>query len=262
MTIGLCLPRRRGARGPDYGRLPPVAAGVAPGRLRLRRRMQLHRDWQSRHLTDRSQTGSRSLAASRSRRFPQAGIFSARTRAEMEEMLASLGLRGRNALGYSSGSKISFFALGPVIGYVASQQLSLSSPMDRLVPAVAAVVGLLLPEMIVKRLRKGYLEKVERGVPDTLDMMVLCAQAGLGTRAGAGSRNGRDRSRTPGDRAGTEADRRRNAPLGRTSSRPVELRLAHEVGKRQARDDDPRSNDPVGTPLTESLRGSAAEMRR
>jgi tight adherence protein C len=34
--------------------------------------------------------------------------------------------------------------------------------------------------MIVKQMRKRFMARLEKGLPDALDMMVICAQAGLG----------------------------------------------------------------------------------
>ncbi len=49
--------------------------------------------------------------------------------------------------------------------------------------AVAAGVGLLAPDKVVQHLRARYLHAFETGMPDALDMMVICGQAGLGLEA-------------------------------------------------------------------------------
>jgi tight adherence protein C len=49
-----------------------------------------------------------------------------------------------------------------------------------LMPVGAGVLGLMLPDMIVKQMRKRFMARLEKGLPDALDMMVICAQAGLG----------------------------------------------------------------------------------
>ena len=49
-----------------------------------------------------------------------------------------------------------------------------------LVSALGVIIGLLLPDAVVTRLRTRYLVRLERGLPDGLDMMVICAEAGLG----------------------------------------------------------------------------------
>jgi tight adherence protein C len=49
--------------------------------------------------------------------------------------------------------------------------------------AAAAGIGLLAPDKIVQHLRKRYLRALEAGMPDAMDMMVICGQAGLGLEA-------------------------------------------------------------------------------
>ena len=46
--------------------------------------------------------------------------------------------------------------------------------------AVAGIAGLLLPDQVVRLLHNRHLRSVERGLPDALDMMVICSEAGLG----------------------------------------------------------------------------------
>ena len=61
-----------------------------------------------------------------------------------------------------------------------------AAPRDALpgrVLALAAGIGLLAPDKVVQRLRKRYLRALEAGMPDALDMMVICGQAGLGLEA-------------------------------------------------------------------------------
>ena len=42
------------------------------------------------------------------------------------------------------------------------------------------MVGLLAPDWLIGHQRKRYLGRIEHGLPDALDMLVICAQAGLG----------------------------------------------------------------------------------
>lgn len=108
------------------------------------------------------------------------GLLSSRTRAELELTLATAGLRGRNGLELFIGSKICLLVGLPLLTTVALRGASLSSFVTMLLPAVAVVAGLLLPDMVVRYRRKGYLARVERGLPDALDLLVICSQAGLG----------------------------------------------------------------------------------
>jgi tight adherence protein C len=44
----------------------------------------------------------------------------------------------------------------------------------------SGIMGLLFPDMVVRYRRKRYLQRVEQGLPDALDLLVICSQAGLG----------------------------------------------------------------------------------
>ena len=105
--------------------------------------------------------------------------LSPKTVAELEQTLKASGFRGDQALGLFVGSKILSLVLFPIGAYLLRDRLPLEENLHILVIAGAAVVGLLLPDMIVKQLRKRYVQKLERGLPDALDMMIICAEAGL-----------------------------------------------------------------------------------
>ena len=47
----------------------------------------------------------------------------------------------------------------------------------------AALVGSKLPDMFVKNVRSKRLEAIREALPDSLDMLVICAEAGLATDA-------------------------------------------------------------------------------
>jgi tight adherence protein C len=116
------------------------------------------------------------------------GFLSARTRAELELTLASSGLRGRTGLEVFIGSKIGMLVTLPLLGMLALQEIHLPSVLH--VPSirnvlllVLAVIGLLLPDIVVRWRRKKYIQRVELGLPDALDLLMICSQAGLGLKA-------------------------------------------------------------------------------
>lgn len=111
------------------------------------------------------------------------GLVSVRTRAELELTLASVGLHARNNLEIFIGSKIALLTGLPPLAITALHGISLPAPLTIVIPAVAGLVGLLLPDLVVRYRRKRYLQRVERGLPDALDLLVICSQAGLGLTA-------------------------------------------------------------------------------
>jgi tight adherence protein C len=116
------------------------------------------------------------------------GFLSARTRAELELTLASSGLRGHTGLEVFIGSKLGMLVTLPALGMLALQEIHL--PAALYIPSirnvlllVLAVIGLLLPDIVVRWRRKKYIQRVELGLPDALDLLMICSQAGLGLKA-------------------------------------------------------------------------------
>ncbi len=110
----------------------------------------------------------------------RSGLLPSATRAEFEQTLAQAGWRGSRGLGLFVGAKI-LLAIGfPVFVYAGLSGGSgvHGMPFYTLV-GLAFAAGLLAPDFVLKQLRKRHLKECERGLPDALDMMVICAQAGL-----------------------------------------------------------------------------------
>jgi tight adherence protein C len=112
------------------------------------------------------------------------GLVPAATKGQLETMLRSAGVRGENAAGVFFGAKIGSMIVLPVIVWLCIRGSGWSQLMVLLLPVAAAVFGLILPDMVVKQMRRRYMARLERGLPDALDMMVICAQAGLGLGPG------------------------------------------------------------------------------
>lgn len=108
------------------------------------------------------------------------GLVSVRTRAELEITLTSVGLRGRNSLEIFIGSKITLMIGMPVLAILAMRGVSVLPLLSMVIPVAAGMAGLLLPDMVVRYRRKRYVQRVESGLPDALDLLVICSQAGLG----------------------------------------------------------------------------------
>ncbi len=108
------------------------------------------------------------------------GLVPAATRGQLEEMLRGAGIRGDNAVGVFFGAKMLALILLPLLTWLAIRDNNWSGLLTTFIPAATGVLGLVLPDMIVKKMRKRYTARLEKGLPDALDMMVICAQAGLG----------------------------------------------------------------------------------
>ncbi len=102
------------------------------------------------------------------------------TLADLERTLESSGLRGANGVALFIGVKILLFVGLPIVAVVALNGVDLPYPLPFLLPCMAAVIGLLAPDWVIGKQRKRVMARLEQGLPDALDMMVICAQAGLG----------------------------------------------------------------------------------
>jgi tight adherence protein C len=112
-------------------------------------------------------------------RIASSGLLSRKVVEELEKSLAVAGMSGRHALGMFIGCKILLLILLPVLAYIAARQMDADPNLANLAPAAAAVLGLVGPDMVVRRLRNSYVQKVEASLPDALDMLLICTQAGL-----------------------------------------------------------------------------------
>jgi tight adherence protein C len=126
---------------------------------------------------------------------------------------------------------------------------------------VSLVVAMMLPNWVISAIRRPYQQALRRGIPDALDLLVVCAEAGLGLESAV-------------ERVAQEM-RRSNRPvsvefallnhemrifpdrkialtnLSERSGQPAFKRLAGTIGQTLK----------YGTPLGQGLRSLASEMR-
>ncbi len=114
----------------------------------------------------------------------RSGILSRKTLAEMTATLEAAGFRGGRGLGLFIGAKVLLAILVPMAIYLAFRNFGTSTFWEAIKIGGGAMFGLLLPETIANNIRQRHLTKVEAGVPDALDMLVICADAGLALEAG------------------------------------------------------------------------------
>jgi tight adherence protein C len=190
------------------------------------------------------------------------GLLSSRTRAELELTLMSAGLRGRNGLELFIGSKLGLLLGLPLLAVLALRGIALPALLSLVIPVAAGVAGLLLPDVVVRYRRKHYLRRVERGLPDALDLLVICAQAGLGLTA-AIARVAEEMQHGNQD-IGLELALTANELQLMADSRQALLNM----GSRTGIDGLARLGTTLvqsmqyGTPLTDSMRVLSAELRQ
>jgi len=204
---------------------------------------------------------SRSIASA-GRAIVNCGLVPAATRDQLAEMLRAAGIRDEQAVGVFFGAKIGGLIGLPLVAWIALHGTGLSDILKLFVPAALAVIGLILPDMIVKRMRKGFMARLEKGLPDALDMMVICAQAGLGL--GPAVIRVAEEMKTSYRDLSVEFSLTANELQIMSDTRIALHNLGYRTGLEQFRRLAMTLIQTIqyGTPLTDALRTLSAEMRQ
>ena len=191
----------------------------------------------------------------------RSGLLSDKTITELEQTLAAAGFRGGNGLGLFVGSKILMLCGLPALAWFGLGALGVSTVLHNGGTGIAAILGLLAPDYIVKSMRSRFLKRLDGGLPDALDMMVICSEAGLGlepaiTRVAAEIGHAHP--------AVAEELRQTASELRIMADRRVALQ---NMGTRTGLESLKRLGSTLvqtlqyGTPLSQALRTLSAEMR-
>lgn len=190
------------------------------------------------------------------------GVLPGKTRVELEQTLLNSGFRGSSALTIFLGSKLILLCLLPLVGFLVADWLALAGMTRIAVILGFAIVGLVAPDYTMRRIRKGYLKRVEEGLADALDLLTICAQAGLSLEPGM-------------TRVGYELRRSRPEIARELALTVRELEILSDssmalgnLGRRTGLDSLKRLTSTLiqtmqyGTPLTDALRNLSNEMRQ
>jgi tight adherence protein C len=113
-------------------------------------------------------------------------IMKGRQVGETRKLLVSGGFRGRDAI-----VVFTFFKLVAPLVFLAAAALYVygmdpigkGGMLDAAAVVAAALVGSKVPDYIVKKIRDKRLASIRKALPDSLDMLVICAEAGLASDA-------------------------------------------------------------------------------
>lgn len=108
------------------------------------------------------------------------GLLSPKTLAQLEQTLLRAGLRPSTALSLFVSVKLLLSLSLPALTWIALAAVGMSGRAQMFGAAVAACLGLVLPDMIIRRNRSVHLKRLAGGLADALDLMVICAESGLG----------------------------------------------------------------------------------
>jgi tight adherence protein C len=96
----------------------------------------------------------------------------------LERSVTAAGFNPRQAVSIFLGLKAALLVVLPTLGYTAAALYGAGN--EAVVAAVFGVAGLMAPNWILGFLRKRYVKALQKGLPDAMDMLVVCAEAGLG----------------------------------------------------------------------------------
>ncbi len=109
----------------------------------------------------------------------KSGVVSGQTVEAVQKSLEGAGIRNRNAVGAFVAAKLMLAVGLPLMLFIVLHRWELDSLVRNMILAASAVGGLLAPDYFVRSLRKRYQKAIADGLPDTLDMLVMCAESGL-----------------------------------------------------------------------------------
>ena len=190
------------------------------------------------------------------------GMISSSALKDVENTLAMSGMRGSQGVGVFIGCKILLVCACPLIVWLTTRNMHLPAIFHPMLPPVGAILGLIAPDWLVGRWRQSYLERLEQALPDALDMMVICSQAGLALgptiiRVGAELQHAYRE-------IATEFELTANELQIMTDSKAA----LHNLGTRSGLDSFKRLATTLiqtiqyGTPVSEALRILSSEMRQ
>ena len=196
------------------------------------------------------------------RALARSGLLPVTTLAELTQTLSSSGLASSNALAVFIGSKVLLAFAMLSLSLLAGRMFHLPPTMHYILPAFAGVSGLLAPDFIIRRMRSSYLSRVREGIPDALDMMVICTEAGLALEPGI--------ERVAEELVHAHADVARELRITANEMRLIADRsqVLTNIGVRTGLESMRRLGATLnqatqfGTPLSQALRTLAAEMRQ
>ncbi len=102
-------------------------------------------------------------------------------REEMKKTLAQAGYDSERAVSLVLGLKLGLLVALPLLALVWLEGRHLLAVL--IVMYLAGSLGYFLPDLVVKRLVATRQKKIKEGLPDALDLLVVCVEAGQGLNA-------------------------------------------------------------------------------
>lgn len=111
-------------------------------------------------------------------RLRHRALMSEKDLRDLERSLTTAGLNPRRAVSIFLGFKAALMLALPVVMFTGAKLYGTGNEM--VVAGIGVVISMMAPNWILGFLRKRYVAALQKGLPDALDMLVVCAEAGLG----------------------------------------------------------------------------------
>lgn len=98
----------------------------------------------------------------------------------MQKRLMRAGIRSQNALKMLYGSKLVLAVVLPIVMAIATAGSQVDSDRKMMAIAAAAAAGFFGPNEYVRLAAKRRQKQIRRGLPNSLDLLVVCVESGLG----------------------------------------------------------------------------------
>lgn len=189
-------------------------------------------------------------------------LYSEQDIAALSGMIGATGLNPSQMLPVVLGAKVAVMVLVPVVAIGYGLLARLSVMHDLMIAAGALPAGVLGPEWVLRFLRGPYTRDLQRGASDALDLLVVCAEAGMGLEAALDqvAREMRVSNRAMSSALATLVDELRVLPDRRQAFTNFGDRSGVEGLRRMASIVSQALQ--YGTPLGQALRAVAGELRR
>ena len=107
-------------------------------------------------------------------------LLSETDRRDLERSIAAAGYRPGRVVPLVVGAKVILLLLLPLVLYAGAWLLGARTQSQLMLAGIGLVFGLLGPNWVLGWLHRRYVRQIRNGLADTLDLMVICAEAGLG----------------------------------------------------------------------------------
>jgi tight adherence protein C len=107
-------------------------------------------------------------------------LISARDRRELERSVAAAGLKPGSVVPALIGLKVVLLLLVPLAFWAFTALRGIGGVQQIATVAAGVLIGLLGPNWVLGWMHARHVRQIRTGLPDTLDLMVICAEAGLG----------------------------------------------------------------------------------